>query len=125
MVVLAEIRSAGIKVSLDDFGIGQTSLGYLSSLPVDELKIDKSFVMDMVENHSHAAIVRSIIELGHNLSLSVVAEGVETADVLVDLKAGGCDKAQGFFFARPMPIDDLRAWLSTVPDQTTSLVRRA
>jgi diguanylate cyclase (GGDEF)-like protein len=120
--VLADIRGAGIKVSLDDFGIGQTSLGYLSSLPVDELKIDKSFVMDMADNQSHAAIVRSIVELGHNLSLSVVAEGVETADVLARLTAGGCDKAQGFFFARPMPLDNLRAWLSTVPDHTTSPV---
>ena len=112
LAVLAEIEDAGIKVSLDDFGIGQTSLGYLSSLPVDELKIDKSFVMDMLDNPPHAAIVRSIVELGHNLSFSVVAEGVETADVLASLRATGCDMAQGFYFARPMPIDALRSWLS-------------
>lgn len=113
LAVLAEIEDAGIKVSLDDFGIGQTSLGYLSALPVDELKIDKSFVMDMLDNPAHAAIVRSIVELGHNLSFSVVAEGVESADVLASLRATGCDTAQGFYFARPMPIDALRIWLST------------
>jgi len=100
-------------VSLDDFGVGQTSLGYLSSLPVDELKIDKSFVTDMLENHSHAAIVRSVVELGHNLSLRVVAEGVETLEVLESLRDSGCDMAQGFYFARPMPADALRIWLST------------
>ena len=113
MAVLAEIEAAGIKVSIDDFGIGQTSLGYLSSLPVDELKIDKSFVMDMLDNPAHAAIVRSIVELGHNLSFNVVAEGVETAGVLDSLQATGCDMAQGYFFARPMLMDDLRMWLSS------------
>jgi diguanylate cyclase (GGDEF)-like protein len=112
VAVLADVKEAGVKVSLDDFGIGQTSLGYLSSLPVDELKIDKSFVMDMLEDRAHAAIVRSIVELGHNLSFSVVAEGVETAEVLESLRSTGCDKAQGFYFARPMAIDSLRVWLS-------------
>ena len=111
--VLTEIKDAGVQVSLDDFGVGQTSLGYLSSLPVDELKIDKSFVTDMLENHSHAAIVRSVVELGHNLSLRVVAEGVETLEVLESLRDSGCDMAQGFYFARPMPADALRIWLST------------
>jgi diguanylate cyclase len=119
LAVLADIRRAGIRVSLDDFGIGQTSLGYLSSLPVDELKIDKSFVMNMLDDRAHAAIVRSIVELGHNLGFSVVAEGVETADVLASIRATGCDKAQGFYFARPMPIDDLRVWLSTASDATS------
>jgi EAL domain-containing protein (putative c-di-GMP-specific phosphodiesterase class I) len=119
LAVLADIRRAGIKVSLDDFGIGQTSLGYLSSLSVDELKIDKSFVMNMLDDRAHAAIVRSIVELGHNLAFSVVAEGVETADVLASIRATGCDKAQGFYFARPMPIDDLRVWLSTASDATS------
>jgi len=120
MAVLAEIAGSGIKVSIDDFGIGQTSLGYLSSLPVDELKIDKSFVMDMLEKPAHAAIVRSIVELGHNLSFNVVAEGVETAEVLVKLRTTGCDMAQGFYFARPMPIDALRIWLSTFRDAATA-----
>ncbi|HTZ07711.1 MAG TPA: bifunctional diguanylate cyclase/phosphodiesterase [Acidimicrobiales bacterium] len=113
--VLSELDAAGVGVSLDDFGIGQTSLGYLSSLPVHELKIDKSFVMDMLANPAHAAIVRSIVDLGHNLSLRVVAEGVETDDVFASLGVTGCDLAQGYLLARPMPVDQLRIWLSTVP----------
>jgi diguanylate cyclase len=113
LAVLADIHAFGAQVSLDDFGVGQTSLGYLSSLPVDEIKIDKSFVMDMLVNPCHAAIVRSIVDLGHNLSLRVVGEGVETADVLAGLRATGCDLAQGYFLARPMTADALRLWLST------------
>ncbi len=113
--VLAELDAIGVRVSLDDFGIGQTSLGYLSSLPVHELKIDKSFVMDMLANPAHAAIVRSIVDLGHNLSLQVVGEGVETDAVFATLREAGCDLAQGYLLARPMPADQLRAWLATAP----------
>jgi diguanylate cyclase (GGDEF)-like protein len=113
--VLAELAAAGVKVSLDDFGCGQTSLGYLSALPVHELKIDKSFVTDMMNDASHDAIVRSIIDLGHNLGLRVVAEGVETSGVLLRLRAAGCDVAQGFLLAAPMPISQLASWLIAVP----------
>jgi diguanylate cyclase (GGDEF)-like protein len=109
--VLAKLDSAGIRVSLDDFGVGQTSLGYLSSLPVHELKIDKSFIMDMLTNPGHAAIVRSIVDLGHNLSLRVVAEGVETDEIFAALRTADCDLAQGFLLARPMPVEQLRLWL--------------
>jgi diguanylate cyclase len=110
--VLTELTALGVRVSLDDFGSGQTSLGYLSALPVHELKIDKSFVEDMVVNAGHAAIVRSIVELGHNMSMHVVGEGVETADVLAGLRDTGCDVAQGFLFARPMPLLQLGPWLA-------------
>jgi diguanylate cyclase len=113
--VLAKLAAAGVKVSLDDFGCGQTSLGYLSALPVHELKIDKSFVTDMMTDASHDAIVRSIIDLGHNLGLRVVAEGVETSGVLLRLRAAGCDVAQGFLLAAPMPISQLASWLIAVP----------
>jgi diguanylate cyclase len=109
---LAELAGRGVGVSIDDFGIGQTSLSFLSSLPVHELKIDKGFVTDMTTNPGHAAIVRSIVDLGHNLAFRVVAEGVETEDVLAQLGAAGCDMAQGFLFARPMPLADLRPWLA-------------
>ena len=112
--VLAQLDGIGVRVSLDDFGMGQTSLGYLATLPVHELKIDKSFVSDMLENQAHAAIVRSIVDLGHNLSLSVVGEGVETDSVLSSLEACGCDLAQGFLLARPMPIEELHAHLSSI-----------
>src|SRR6185312_14023175 len=98
--------------SLDDFGTGQTSLGYLSSLPVHELKIDKSFIRDMAVDRAHAAIVRSIVDLGHNLSLRVIGEGIETDDIRERLRAAGCDVMQGYLLARPMPAADLRTWLT-------------
>jgi diguanylate cyclase (GGDEF)-like protein len=120
--VLAQLDAVGVRVSLDDFGIGQTSLGYLSSLPVHELKIDKSFVMDMLANPAHAAIVRSIVDLGHNLKLLVVGEGVETDDVFATLREAGCDLAQGYLLARPMPVDQLRGWLLAAPQATTNAV---
>lgn len=119
--VLSELSATGVRVSIDDFGSGQTSLGYLSALPVHELKIDRSFVDDMLMNHGHAAIVRSIIELGHNLAMRVVGEGVETVGVLNALRNLGCDVAQGFLFARPMPLDELELWLAET--QTTEAVR--
>ncbi|HWY91170.1 MAG TPA: EAL domain-containing protein, partial [Solirubrobacteraceae bacterium] len=109
---LTELAAAGVKVSLDDFGRGQTSLGHLSGLPIHELKIDKSFVLDMLENPAHAAIVRSIVDLGHNLELRVVGEGVETDVSLAALREANCDVAQGFLLARPMAADKLGAWLT-------------
>jgi diguanylate cyclase (GGDEF)-like protein len=110
---LAMLNDYGVRISLDDFGRGQTSLGYLSALPIHELKIDKSFVTDMLVNAAHAAIVRSIIDLGHNLSLSVVGEGVETEETLAMLRASGCDVAQGWLLARPMPVDELPMWFES------------
>jgi diguanylate cyclase (GGDEF)-like protein len=120
--VLAELDAVGVRVSLDDFGIGQTSLGYLSALPIHELKIDKSFVIDMLGNPAHAAIVRSIVDLGHNLSLRVVGEGVETDAVLQTLREAGCDLAQGYLLARPMPAQQLPRWLSKLAQQKPTRV---
>ncbi len=117
-MVLRQLKDAGVSISIDDFGQGQTSLGYLSSLPVDELKIDKGFVVGMLDNPAHAAIVRSIVDLGHNLQLRVVAEGVETSEVLHALREIGCDVVQGFFLARPMDGDTLARWLAEpLPDR--------
>ena len=110
--VLTRLADAGVGISLDDFGQGQTSLGYLSALPLHELKIDRSFITDLLDNLAHAAIVRSIIDLGHNLSLRVVGEGIETDRTLAWLDHAGCDVAQGFLLARPMALADLTAWLS-------------
>jgi diguanylate cyclase (GGDEF)-like protein len=110
--VLRALDAAGVTLSLDDFGKGQTSLGYLSSLPVRELKIDQGFVTDMLQTPAHAAIVRSIIDLGHNLALEVVGEGVETGEVLRALRDSGCNTAQGFLLARPMPLAALGRWLA-------------
>jgi diguanylate cyclase (GGDEF)-like protein len=108
---LRRLTAAGIRISLDDFGQGQTSLGYLSTLPLHEVKIDKSFVLDMVDDPTHSAIVRSVIELAHNLGFEVVAEGVETEQILSELETLGCDIAQGYLLARPMPPRQLPAWL--------------
>jgi diguanylate cyclase len=112
---LRQLAAAGVRISLDDFGCGQTSLGYLSTLPLHEVKIDKSFVLDMLDDRSHAAIVRSVIDLAHNLGFEVVAEGVETEQVLAELSALGCDIAQGYLLARPMPAGDLPGWLLAHP----------
>jgi diguanylate cyclase len=106
------LSAAGVRISLDDFGRGQTSLGYLSTLPLHEVKIDKSFVMDMLTDASHAAIVRSVVDLAHNLGFEVVAEGVETEQILAELTMLGCDIAQGYLLARPMAADLLPSWLS-------------
>ena len=102
----------GIRLSIDDFGTGYSSLAYLKGLPVDEIKIDRSFVMGMDSSEDDATIVRSTIDLGRNLGLEVVAEGVETEEVWNRLTELGCDSAQGYFLARPLPADELTAWLT-------------
>jgi diguanylate cyclase (GGDEF)-like protein len=99
--VLDDLRSMGVQLSIDDFGSGSTSLSYLGRLPLNELKIDKSFVIGLGDPVNHA-IVRSTIELGHNLGMQVVAEGVETLDVWQELQMLGCDVLQGFVIARPL-----------------------
>jgi diguanylate cyclase (GGDEF)-like protein len=109
--VLGDLRDAGVQASIDDFGQGQTSLSYLSVLPVHELKVDRQFVAEMLDNPAHAAIVRSIVDLGHNLGMQVVAEGVETEAVRDALRRTGCDVMQGWFVARPMSAAALPAWL--------------
>ena len=110
---LGRLAAAGVRVSIDDFGAGQTSLGYLAALPVHELKIDRAFVMAMDSDPRNAAIVRSVIELGHNLGFAVTAEGVETAEVLADLHAAECDSVQGYYLARPADESTTRLRLAT------------
>ncbi|HSD76722.1 MAG TPA: EAL domain-containing protein, partial [Solirubrobacteraceae bacterium] len=110
--VLARLRDLGVRLSLDDFGTGQSSLSYLKRLPLDEVKIDRSFVMGMARDEGDAAIVRSTIDLARHLGLAVVAEGVETAEVYDDLAQLRCDVAQGFYLSRPMPGDAVRAWVA-------------
>ena len=109
--ILTELDAMGIGLAIDDFGTGYSSLAYLKRLPVDEIKIDKSFVMDMQANENDAAIVRSTIDLAHNLGLKVTAEGVESQSVWNTLGMLGCDCSQGYFMARPLPADQLTKWL--------------
>ena len=108
--MLNRLSEQGFKLSIDDFGTGYSSLAYLKRLPVHELKIDKSFVMGMETGEDDAMIVRSTIDLAHNLGLTVVAEGVETAAILERLRTLACDEAQGYHIARPLPVDDFLAW---------------
>jgi diguanylate cyclase (GGDEF)-like protein len=107
IAVLRGLRRIGVRLSIDDFGTGYSSLAYLKQLPVDEVKLDKSFVLNMTGDSNDAAIVRSTIELAHNLRLHLVAEGVEDEDTLQLLAALGCDLAQGYHLARPMPAGQL------------------
>ncbi len=108
--VLGRLASLGVRISIDDFGAGYTSLGQLKTLPINELKIDRSFVMTMMDIPSDALIVHSVIDLGHNLGLTIVAEGVETEDALTTLAGFGCDIAQGYQICRPAAIDAFDTW---------------
>jgi EAL domain-containing protein (putative c-di-GMP-specific phosphodiesterase class I) len=113
MTTLTELHDLGIRLSIDDYGTGYSSMAYLKRLPVDELKVDRSFVLNMDADHDDAVLVRSAIDLGHNLGLTVVAEGVEGSAHVTALQALGCDIAQGYHYARPMPPGDLTNWLHT------------
>ena len=112
---LHRLDKAGISLAIDDFGAGYSSLAYLKQLPVDELKIDKSFVMNMVNDDNDAVIVRSTIDLAHNLGLKVTAEGVENQDTLEILTVLGCNTSQGYFMSKPQPADRLMEWLKDSP----------
>ncbi|MCA1977604.1 MAG: EAL domain-containing protein [Thiobacillus sp.] len=109
--VLREIARLGSSVAVDDYGTGYSSLAYLRRLPLSALKIDRTFVLGMVDNVQDAIIVRSTIALAHNLGLAVIAEGVENAATADALRSMGCDQAQGYHISRPLPLDDLIAWL--------------
>ena len=113
MGVLARLSGLGVALAVDDFGSGYSSLAYLKTLPVDELKIDKGFVREMATDATDAAIVASTVALGHALGLRVVAEGIEdqvTWELLVGM---GCDVAQGYYMSRPLPATDLQRWALT------------
>jgi diguanylate cyclase (GGDEF)-like protein len=110
--MLIRLHEMGVRLSIDDFGTGYTSLAQLKTIPIDELKIDRSFVGAMTTDVRSAHIVRGVVALGHNLGLSIVAEGVEDEETLAALAEVSCDVAQGYLMARPMPAQDLDRWLS-------------
>jgi EAL domain-containing protein (putative c-di-GMP-specific phosphodiesterase class I) len=110
--VLNVLKERGISFSIDDFGTGHSSLAYIKKLPIGEIKIDRSFVMDMLQDREDLMIVHATIELGHNLGLEVVAEGVETQQEWDQLRDLGCDVGQGYFFGRPLSRDNFYEWLS-------------
>jgi EAL domain-containing protein (putative c-di-GMP-specific phosphodiesterase class I) len=109
------LNHEGINFSIDDFGIGYTSLSYLKKLAVKSIKIDRSFIKNMLTNQEDHLIVRSTIDLAHSLNLRVIAEGVEDQETLEKLTALGCDEAQGYFISRPIPAEDLLRWTSESP----------
>lgn len=111
IAVLNALRAWGVRLAIDDFGTGQSSLAYLQHLPVDELKIDRSFVQDVHADPRRQALLKSIVGLGQGLGLSVTAEGVENEDELAVVQACGCDLLQGYLLARPMTLPDFEAWL--------------
>jgi len=115
ITTLNTIRSLGVRFAIDDFGTGYSSFAYLTKLPVKSIKIDKSFVLSLDRDRDNALIVRSIIDLSHNLGLKVVAEGVESAASRDMLKAFGCDEAQGYFYSRPQPAEIITDFLSEPP----------
>ena len=111
MDTLTQLSNMGVSLSIDDFGTGYSSLIYLKQLPVDEIKIDKSFVIDMLENNEDMVIVRSTVDLAHNMGRRVVAEGVESVEVMDALIKLGCDMAQGYYISRPVTPSVLTGWL--------------
>lgn len=113
MEVLLRLADMGIKISIDDFGTGYSSLSYLKKMPASEVKIDKSFVMDMLENESDAVIVKATIDLAHNLGMRVVAEGVETQEVKNRLEELNCDIVQGYLYSKPLTSQDFPPWFSS------------
>lgn len=112
LAIMSMLQSMGVRLSVDDFGTGYSSLTHLRELPIDEIKIDKSFVTGMVGSDADAAIVRTVIDLAHNLGKQVCAEGVEDAETLQRLEEMGCDLAQGYFISRPVPAATLLTWLT-------------
>jgi diguanylate cyclase (GGDEF)-like protein/PAS domain S-box-containing protein len=112
LAILSMLQSMGVRLSVDDFGTGYSSLTHLRELPIDEIKIDKSFVTNMINSDADAAIVRTVIDLAHNLGKQVCAEGIEDEETWKRLSEMGCDLAQGYWIARPMPAADLLQWLT-------------
>src|ERR1039458_4414085 len=113
--ILTRLRRSGVQISVDDFGTGYSSLSYLRDLPIDELKLDRSFVFPMADDARATALAASIVALAHSLDLRIVAEGVETDVAYAQLKRLGCDQAQGYFMCKPVPADELDFWLGNRP----------
>ena len=123
--VLNDLSDLGIKLSIDDFGTGYSSLSYLNQLPVDELKIDRSFVTDMIKSPQNQKIVEMTVNLAHTLGLKVVAEGIEDQETMLQLQALGCDVAQGYHIGRPMPEEAFLNWLEKQSGTKVRSITRA
>jgi len=118
LALLRRLKALGVRISMDDFGSGYSSLSYLQAFPFDKIKIDRAFVMNLGRNPQSAAIVRAVIGLGHGLEMSIVAEGVETQEQLAFLADFGCDAVQGYFLGKPAPIGQYAALVGRIPGDT-------
>ena len=118
--MLHQLRGLGVRISMDDFGTGYSSLSYLRSFPFDKIKIDRSFVKELPDNHECGAIVRAVAGLGQCLGVATVAEGVETLEQLARLREEGCTQMQGFLFSRPAPAAEIRKLFSASPETTAA-----
>jgi EAL domain-containing protein (putative c-di-GMP-specific phosphodiesterase class I) len=119
IATLHQLRGLGVKIAMDDFGTGYSSLSYLRSFPFDKIKIDRSFVREMVERPDCVAIVRAVAGLGTSLGIATTAEGVETAEQLERVRAEGCTEVQGYLFSPPRPASELAGLL---PDESMAAV---
>jgi EAL domain-containing protein (putative c-di-GMP-specific phosphodiesterase class I) len=116
---LNALKELGVKIAIDDFGTGYSSIGYLRHLPIDTIKIDRSFISQLEHDHQTGAIVNTIATLAHTLNMKVVAEGVENGRQLEILRTAGCDWLQGYFFARPAAAEDIRSVLLSHPSDSS------
>ena len=119
---LHELKKIGIKLAIDDFGTGYSNLTYLKDFPVDRLKIDQSFVYNLEQNPNNETILKAIVNLGHNLGLKVIAEGVETEFQRDFLREIGCDEMQGYLFSKPLPVADFETLVVALHSEQTYLV---
>jgi predicted signal transduction protein with EAL and GGDEF domain len=124
LALLRRLKALGVRISMDDFGSGYSSLSYLQAFPFDKIKIDRAFVMNLGRNPQSAAIVRAVIDLGHGLEMSIVAEGVETLDQLVFLADEGCDAVQGYLLGKPLPIGQYAALVGRSGGDVMEAVRK-
>jgi diguanylate cyclase (GGDEF)-like protein/PAS domain S-box-containing protein len=124
LALLRRLKALGVRISMDDFGSGYSSLSYLQAFPFDKIKIDRAFVMNLGRNPQSAAIVRAVIGLGHGLEMSIVAEGVETQEQLAFLADFGCDAVQGYFLGKPAPIGQYAALVGRIPGDTVEPARK-
>ena len=121
VAVLQRLHELGVGLAIDDFGTGQSSLAYLRRLPVDELKIDRSFVDGVDGDPMRQSLLQAIVDMGHSLRLQVTAEGVETAGEMAVLRRARCDLVQGYLVARPMPTEAFEGWLAVHAAQPISV----